>query len=265
MKGTHRKEEWRGGKILAGPVEAVGRRGAFALSLIAEWLSGPRYRGRVTRETFRTVRRCVAPVCAVAGPLGMVVALQGAEIVAAFGAQRSLPALLVLVILREVAPLATGLMLALQAGNAYASELGAMRVQDEWDALVLMGVSPAAYHVLPRVAAIALAAPPVFLCGGSAGILAGRFSILARGEISQGAFDAEMLSFLRWEDIWGGMLKTFCFGLLTGIVCCFEGFHSGGGERGAARAGTRGVTASVVILIAANFFLSSILYGAAGP
>lgn len=265
MAEEENSKSWRfESRWFSNAVAAVGRRGLFTVSLIAVWAAGPRYFRRILEETNRTIWRCVLPVCAVAGPFGMVIALQGSVIVEVFGAQTTLPSLLVIIVLREIGPLVAGLMLALQAGSGYAGELGTMRVKEELDALNLMGVHPLAFQVFPRVAAITLAAPVLCIFAGAAGILAGRFGVISTGQVSPAVFNEEMFAFMRGMDIWGGLVKAGCFGLIIGIVCCFEGYSAGKGARGVAEATNRGVIVSVLLIVACNYLLSSILYGVVG-
>jgi phospholipid/cholesterol/gamma-HCH transport system permease protein len=212
-------------------------------------------------QATRVIARTIVPTCAMRFPFGMIIGLQGYSILDLFGAHITLPSLLAIMMLREVAPVMTGVMLALQAGSGAAGELGTMQVKQEIDATEIMAVDPVAFHVLPRMFAIVVTGPVLFTIGGAIGLVGGYVAVVG-DVISHGTFMSNLWTFLTLADVWGGVAKALAFGLIVAVVCCYEGFYSGRGARGVGAASNRAVVTSVLLIVVSNYFLSSAIYGA---
>lgn len=219
------------------------------------------------REMFRqmalTGERCLLPVIAVVAPFGMVITLQGLVMVHLFGVERMLSSILVISLLRELSPGLTGIMMAAQAGSTVAAELGAMRVKEETDALAVMAVNPFQYLVAPRLAALTLMCPVVNAIACTSGIASGYVTAVMLKGVNRGAFLANLYSFVRAVDLWGGILKTLIFGFVIGLVSCYYGFQVKGGAEGVGKAANDAVVRSVIAFLGINYFLTSALLAVA--
>jgi phospholipid/cholesterol/gamma-HCH transport system permease protein len=216
------------------------------------------------RETFRqmalTGERCLLPVIAVVAPFGMVITLQGLAIVHLFGVERMLGSILVVSLLRELSPGLTGIMMAAQAGSTAAAELGTMRIKEETDALSVMGVNPLQYLVAPRLVAITLMCPIVNAIACSSGIASGYVAAVLFKGVNRGAFMANLYSFVRAIDIWGGIVKTLVFGFIIGLVSCYYGYTVKGGAEGVGKAANDAVVRSIITFLGVNYVLTSALF-----
>lgn len=212
------------------------------------------------RHAVQVTLRCLAPVVAVTFPFGMVIALQGLTIFDLFGAQRLLPSLITVAVLRELAPVLASVLVAAQGGSAYAAELGAMRIKEELDATEVMAVDALRWHVAPRVAALVLACPLLDLAGACAG-LAGGFvmAVCVQGE-NAGVFLANLWAFTQPFDLVGGLIKTMVFGFIIGITACFHGFHAAGGAAGVGRGVNDTVVHAALGFFVANYLLTSAFF-----
>lgn len=245
-------------------ISAIGRYALFVGSLVLAGVRGPVNWPDLFRHTWVVVMRCILPVVAVVFPFGMVMALQGLTIFNLFGAQRMLASLISVAVLRELSPVLASVLVAAQGGSSFAAELGSMRIKEELDATAVMGVDPLGWHVLPRVLALMAACPFLNLVGSAAGIAGGfTTATVFKGE-NAGTFMAELWAFTEFHDVWGGMLKTFCFGTLIGTIACYQGYTTTGGAAGVGRAVNDTVVYAVMAFIVSNYFLTSAIFGSVG-
>ena len=209
-----------------------------------------------------TIRRCIFPVLAVVFPFGMVIALQGLEVFKLFGAERMLASLASVAVIRELSPVLACILVAAQAGSANAAELGAMRIEEEIDATEVMAVDGISFHVVPRVIALVIACPILNVLATSGGI-AGSFvtAVYFKGE-NGAIFISELGTYTTFFDFGASFLKTAVFGLIIGLVSCFNGYYTKGGAAGVGRAVNNTVVYSVLTFFVANYFLTSALFGA---
>ncbi len=241
-------------------VHRLGQFSIFAGRMVSGALRRPLFLDEVLRQTARTCVRCLLPVCAVTFAFGMVLAIQGLAIFAAYGAQRMLSSLVALAVMRELSPMLASVLIAAQGGSSCAAELGAMRIREELDATDVMAVDSVKFHASPRLGALTLAAPVLNLFGSFAGILgAWTVAVLLRGE-SSGVFWGELWSLCSPVDVWGGSFKALIFGALIGLISAFQGYTARGGAAGVGRAVNRTVVQSVLVFIVLNYLLSSVLY-----
>lgn len=245
-------------------IAAIGRYSLFVGQILVALVRGPVAWADLFRHTWIVVLRCLLPVVAVVFPFGMVMALQGLAIFELFGAQRMLASLISVAVLRELSPVLASVLVAAQGGSACAAELGSMRIKEELDATAVMGVDPVAWHVVPRVLALMAACPFLNLVGSAAGIAGGfTTATVFKGE-NAGVFMAELWAFTEFHDVWGGLLKTFCFGTLIGTIACYHGYHTTGGAAGVGRAVNDTVVYAVMAFIVSNYFLTSAIFRGVG-
>ena len=245
---------------LAAPVERIGRFGAFLGRVLWRMATPPWNARDFYKHTWLVTTRCLAPVMAVTFPFGMVIALQGLTIFNIFGAQRLLPSLITVAVLRELAPVLASVLVAAQGGSAFAAELGAMRIKEELDATEVMAVDSMRWHVAPRVAALVLACPLLDVAGALAG-LAGGFvmAVCIKGE-NAGVFLDHLWRFTEPFDVIGGLIKTMVFGFIIGITACYHGFHATGGAAGVGKGVNDTVVHASLGFFIANYLLTSAFF-----
>lgn len=238
----------------------IGRFGIFLGRIGLRAATPPWNAAEFFRHTWLVTVRCILPVCAVTFPFGMVIALQGLEIFNLFGAQRMLPSLISVAVLRELSPVLASVLVAAQGGSAFAAELGAMRIKEELDATEVMAVDALRWHVVPRVAALVVACPILDVLGAVAG-LAGGFvmAVGIRGEPA-GVFIAHLWKFTTPFDLVGGVIKTLVFGAIIGVVACWHGFHASGGAAGVGKGVNDTVVQATLAFFVANYLLTSAMF-----
>jgi phospholipid/cholesterol/gamma-HCH transport system permease protein len=239
----------------------LGRFGLYMAALAARAVRPPWNVADFFRHAWLVTLRCMAPVCAVTFPFGMVIGLQGLSIFEMFGAQRLLPSLMSVTVLRELSPVLASVLVAAQGGSAFAAELGAMRIKEELDATEVMAVDSLSWHVIPRVAALVLACPILNVFGTVAGLFGGFvMAVGVQGE-NAGVFLANLWAFTTPFDLVGGTIKTLVFGLIIGLVATYHGFYATGGAAGVGRGVNDTVVHAVLAFFAANYLLTSAMFG----
>lgn len=238
----------------------IGRFGIFLARVALRIVTPPWNREDTFRHAWTVTTRCMGPVVAVTFPFGLVIALQGLQIFNLFGAQRMLPSLLSVTVLRELSPVMASVLVAAQGGSAFAAELGAMRIKEEIDATEVMATDSIRWHVVPRVLALILACPLLDLCGAVAGLTGGYvMAVLIRGEPS-GVFLANLWAFTTPFDLVGGLLKTLVFGVIIGAVACWHGYYATGGAAGVGKGVNDTVVHATLAFFVANYFLTTAMF-----
>lgn len=238
----------------------IGRFGMFVGAVARRAVTPPWNRAAFFAHTWTVTTRCVVPVVAVTFPFGLVIGLQGLQIFTLFGAQRMLPSLISVTVLRELSPVLASVLVAAQGGSSFAAELGAMRIKEELDATEVMAVDSVRWHVVPRVLALVLACPLLNVLGTAAGLFGGFVMAVAIKGEPAGVFLANLWAFTEPFDLVAGTIKTLVFGLLIGLVACWHGFFASGGAAGVGKGVNDTVVHAVLLFMGANYLLTSAMF-----
>jgi phospholipid/cholesterol/gamma-HCH transport system permease protein len=192
--------------------------------------------------------------------IGMVFALQVTDLFKKYGATSMVGAAVGVAIVRELAPLFTGVVIAGRIGAAITAELGSMKVTEQIDALSAMAVNPLRYLAVPRVLSCLVMVPLLtIMCivvAVTGGILV---AVYGKGVILSTFFES-MRDFLTPADIFKCMLKSAIFGLIVSLISCFKGVSTGEGAQGVGIATTSAVVTSLISIFLINYILSTILF-----
>lgn len=191
---------------------------------------------------------------------GGVLAFQGYYGFRKFGGESLLGATVALSMTRELGPVLTALMITARAGSAIAAELGTMRVTEQIDALAVMGVNPVKYLIVPRIIAGILVAPILTIIDDFIGIVGGYIVGVSLLKINSGIFIAKMIEMVELSDIFNGLFKSLCFGLILTLIGCYKGYHATGGAEGVGRAITEAVVISSISILVGDYMLTSLLF-----
>jgi phospholipid/cholesterol/gamma-HCH transport system permease protein len=162
---------------------------------------------------------------------------------------------------RELTPLLTAFGLAAQMGCRFTSELGAMRVTDEIDALEVMSVPSLAYLVTTRIMAALTVAVPLYLAALAGSYLATQLTVVAVGHQGSGTYLHYFHEFLTGRDILLSVLKVVVFAILVTAIHCYYGYNAGGGPEGVGRAAGRAIRASVVSIAVSDMLMTILFWG----
>jgi phospholipid/cholesterol/gamma-HCH transport system permease protein len=191
---------------------------------------------------------------------GMVLALQSYYGFRKFSAEGLVGTTVALSMTRELGPVLTSLMVTGRAGSAMAAELGTMRVTEQIDALIVMALNPIKYLVTPRVIASFFMLPILTIISDFVGIVGGWLVGVKLLGINEGAFINKMIKYLDFEDIYNGLAKAACFGVILSVVACYKGFYTKGGAEGVGRSTTESVVIASVSILIADYVLTSLMF-----
>src|SRR5665811_1958130 len=244
--------------VVAGPARVAGNLFAFALDVVFALFRRPFQLKEFLQQAWFIVTVTIVPTALVAIPFGAVIALQVGGFIKQFGAQSFTGSAAVLAVVREAAPLATALLIAGAAGSAIAADLGARRIREELDAMMVLGIDPIQRLVVPRVLATMLVA--FFLNGlvSVVGVAGGYVFNVVLQDGTPGAYLASFTALAQLPDLWQGMAKALVFGLIAAIVACYKGMNAGGGPKGVGDAVNEAVVISFMLLFVVNFVMSAI-------
>jgi phospholipid/cholesterol/gamma-HCH transport system permease protein len=191
---------------------------------------------------------------------GMVLALQGYHGFRMFSAESLVGSTVALSMTRELGPVLTSLMVTARAGSAMAAELGTMRVTEQIDALYVMAVNPVKHLIVPRVIAGVLMVPMLTAVSDFVGILGGYFVGVHILGINSGVFIKNITRLVTLDDIYNGLIKAACFGLILSLIGCYKGFNTRGGAEGVGRATTEAVVLASITILVSDYFLTAIMF-----
>lgn len=209
---------------------------------------------QLTLQADRTGAGSVPLVALVNFFIGLTMALLSGYVLRPFGQERLVPVLVAVAFTRELGPLMAGIMLAARMGAAFTAELGTMTVAEEVEAIEAMGIGPKRLLVGPRLVSIFFLMPCLVVVSDMAAFIGGQFISKWEFGISFLSFYHTALDALYMKDIIGGVLKSFLFGGLIGLVSCYRGLAVRGGAAGVGDA----TTSSVVEAITAVIFFDTI-------
>lgn len=161
----------------------------------------------------------------------------------------------------ELGPVFCAFVVAGRSASAMAAELGAMRVSEQVDALIAMGVNP--YHFLcrPRIGATIVSLPLLTVLLELAAMLTAAAVANLMG-IAPETFYYGLLHFMLVRDFVGGLLKAMVFGLLIAASGCYAGFRVRGGAAAVGLAATHAVVLSALLILAFNFVVAVVMFRA---
>jgi len=190
---------------------------------------------------------------------GLVLALQGYNVLVRFGSENLVGSLVTLSLTRELAPVLAALMVTARAGSAMAATIGNMAVSEQLDALKSLAVDPVQYLAAPRLLATVVSLPLLTAGFSLAGVGAAYlFSVSVLG-LDGLAFMSNVRSSVEWEDVSIGLWKALIFGVLIAWSATFRGFQTTGGARGVGRATSRTVVESAVLILCADYMVTALL------
>lgn len=224
------------------------------------WCFQKPFRTKLFLEQFNRIGVDSIPIIMLVGLFtGMVFALQSTYAFKLFNAETLVGSVVGLSLTREIAPVFAALMVTARMGSAMAAELGTMKVTEQIDALHAMAVFPHQYLVVPRVISAMFMVPLLTVIFDFIGILGSYLVGVGLMQIPEGPFLYRLEQFVDPEDIWGGVIKAAIFGLLLGLIACFEGFRTENGAKGVGISTTRAVVVSSVTILITDYFLTQII------
>ena len=162
---------------------------------------------------------------------------------------------------REITPLIAGVTLAAQVGAGFTAELGAMRVNEEIDALEVMAVRPIPYLVSTRIISALVAITPLYLISLFSSYIATELVVTKLLGLSGGTYAHYFGLFLPPTDVLYSLIKAMVFAITVALIHCYYGFNASGGPAGVGIAVGKAIRASIVAVNVINLMMSSFMWG----
>ncbi len=243
-------------------IDRVTQLGAFVLFLLSAviYVFLPPFKPRLWIRQIRIIGADSLFLIILIGAFtGMVLGLQGYNTLRRFGSDGALGTVVALVLVRELGPVLAALMIAARAGSAMAAELGSMQSTEQIDALTVMAINPVQYLVSPRMLAGVISFPLLTSVFDVVGIYGGYMVGVGLMGAPAGAYFNGIAANMSGHDIMTGLYKALVFGVVVMWVCCYKGYHAERMATGVSRATTEAVVLSSVLILAFDYFLTSIL------
>jgi len=243
-------------------LDSILQLGKFVIFLIGAifYMFVPPFKPRLWIRQIRTIGAdSLFLIILIGGFTGMVLGLQGYNTLRRFGSEGALGAVVALVLVRELGPVLAALMIAARAGSAMAAELGSMQSTEQIDALTVMAINPVQYLVSPRVLAGVVSFPLLTSIFDVIGIWGGYVIGVGLMGAPSGAYFNRIAATMSGHDVATGLYKALVFGVIVMWVCCYKGYHAERMATGVSRATTEAVVLSSVLILAWDYFLTSIL------
>jgi phospholipid/cholesterol/gamma-HCH transport system permease protein len=200
------------------------------------------------------------PMVAMAGAaIGAVLALESRHSLIQFGAKSLLPAAVVFSIIHETGPVITALVVCGRVGAGIGAELGSMKVTEQIDAIEASGVNAYKLLAFTRIVACILMMPLLTLAADFAGIITGWLANTLAEPIAFHKFIHAGFAGTGFSDFLAPTFRTMVFGLIIGVIACFQGMRSQGGTEGVGRSATSAVVLSSLFVMLADVILVKLI------
>ena len=248
------------GRAVLALLAEIGRVALFLKDGLSQGLSPTFYGRQILEQMWRIGYNSLPVVGLTAFFTGGALALQIYLGSSRFNAESLVASIVALGITRELGPVLAGLMVAGRVGASIAAELGTMRVTEQIDALVTLSTNPFKYLVGPRLVAAVVTLPILVAIGDTIGIMGGYIVGTRSLGFNSYAYIKNTADFLHTGDVTSGLIKAAVFGFIFAVMGCYHGFNSKGGAQGVGRATTNAVVSAAILILAANFALTNLLF-----
>ena len=249
-EGSLRKQN-----ILLSLLEWFGELAQFCLRLTKAIITPP-FEWRELLRQMHEIGTKSLPLVAMAGAaIGVVLSMHARDSLVRFGAKSLLPMLIIISIIKESGPIITSLVVSGRVGAGIGAELGSMKVTEQIDAIEASAVDPFKLLIVTRVLACVLMLPLLTIVADFFGIMAGWLANVLVEPMPFRFYIMNGFRSLTFSDFLPAILKTIVFGLLIGIVGCFQGLRTSGGTEGVGQASTSAVVIASLCVILADVIL----------
>ncbi|NLY57407.1 MAG: lipid asymmetry maintenance ABC transporter permease subunit MlaE [Gammaproteobacteria bacterium] len=193
--------------------------------------------------------------------IGMVLALQGYNILKDYGSEQAVGQMVALTLLRELGPVVTGLLFAGRAGSALTAEIGLMKATEQLSSLEMIGVDPLKYIIAPRLWAGFIAMPLLALIFCVVGIWGGAMVAVDWLGVYSGSYWANMQNSVQFgADVLNGLIKAVVFAVVVTWIAVFQGYDCEPTSEGISRATTRTVVYASLAVLGLDFILTALMF-----
>jgi phospholipid/cholesterol/gamma-HCH transport system permease protein len=246
-------------------INQAGRMGIFLFFCLVSVFKPPYKVSAVLKQIYIIGSLSVFVILFTGAFTGMVLGLQLYHTLSKFGAVGALGSAVALSLIRELGPVLSALMVTGRAGSAICAEIGIMRISEQVDALECMAIDPHKYIMAPKFIAGIVSLPLLTAIFDVVGIFGGYIIGVKLLGASEGTYFSGMYKDVEFEDVYMGIVKSLCFGLLLTWICASKGYYvhlqrgGGFGAEGVSSATTNAVVLASVTILVFDYFLTSVL------
>ncbi len=190
--------------------------------------------------------------------IGMIFAFVGVMQLELFGAGIFTADLVAIAMIREMAPIMTGIIMAGRTGAAYAAQIGTMKVNEEIDALTTLGINPIDFLVTPRMFALIIMMPLLTMYSSLMGIIGGTFVGLALLDVTLLQYVSQTIEAVHLNSLFGGLFKSLVYGGLVALAGCQNGMECGNSALAVGECTTKAVVSGIVLIVVSAAVLTVI-------
>jgi phospholipid/cholesterol/gamma-HCH transport system permease protein len=248
------------GRMVMSVFADVGRLSLFTKDAVLHTFLPPTY-GRLILQQMMKIGYNSLPVVGLTafftgGALALQIYIGGSR----FNAESLVSSIVALGITRELGPVIASLMVAGRDSAAIAAEIGTMRVTEQIDALTTLATNPFKYLVAPRLIAGVVTLPLLVVIADTIGIMGGYIVGTKSLGFNPASYIKNTVDFIELSDVVSGLAKSAVFGFIIALMGCYHGYYSQGGAQGVGRATTNAVVTASILILAANYVLTSLLF-----
>lgn len=249
------------GRRTAAALEEMGYAAVIFFEAIYWTLTGWRYRQPVRiPATFAAMVQfgvSALPIATLlAATIGLMLAIQSLYSLGIFGAEQYAYIGIAFSVVREFSPMIMGILIAGRSGSAIAARLATMTINQEVDALHVMGINPVRFLVSPVLIALVLMMPCLAMWANLVSLLAAGLYVSAELNQSFGAYFNDTVNILKTGDVWHGLGKATLFGVIIALVGVVNGSRVQGGAEGVGQVTTRSVVISITLIVVADMIFA---------
>jgi phospholipid/cholesterol/gamma-HCH transport system permease protein len=241
--------------LINGPFEWFGNLAIFSWDVLRAGVTPPFEFRELVRQLDEVGSKSLPLVAMAGAAVGAVLSMEARFSLTRFGAKALLPSAIVYSIIQEMGPIITSLVVCGRVGAGVGAELASMKVTEQIDAIEASAINPYRLLAAPRVLACILMLPLLTIVSDGCGIFAGWLTQTLIEPVSFQRFIDAGFSGSHFNDFLPPTFKTAVFGLIVGLVACFQGMRTRGGAEGVGRAATNSVVLSSLFVILADVVL----------
>jgi phospholipid/cholesterol/gamma-HCH transport system permease protein len=241
-------------------LDAIGKAGAVAwclLRVLGECIPALGRPSLVVKQIYNAGARSLVIIMLCGLFVGMVLGLQGYDLLARFASESSLGVVAALGLLRELGPVLTAILFAGRAGTSLCSEIGLMGATDQLAAMEMMAVDPVRRVVAPRFLGGLIAMPLLSAIFNCIGVYGAQLIGVSMMGVQPGTFWSQMQGAVGLRDVNEGLIKSLVFGAACSLLAVYEGYHAEPTAEGVGLATTRTVVTSAVLVLLLDYMLTA--------
>lgn len=244
-------------KSLVGALDGLGDISLFFLRLLADVPRALLRFDLIVKQIFNSGALSLVIIMLSGLFVGMVLGLQGFQLLQRFGSEEALGSAAAIGLVRELSPVITALLFAGRAGTALASEIGLMRATDQLSAMEMMAVDPISRVVVPRFLGGVIAMPLLVAIFSLIGLYGAQLVGVQLMGVDSGSFWSQMQAAVELRDINEGFVKSIIFGVACSLIAVYQGYYAVPTAEGVGLATTRTVVTSAVVVLFLDYLLTS--------